>query len=172
MLLAGAQTGRLEKRFGSKAPLLAGVALTCAAYILLAVGRTERWEIYLAVLLLDAGIGFAFAAMVNLIIENVGPTETGVPTGMNTVTRTVGGALGGAAVASILASTIGASGFRSADGFTFGFATCALALGLGFFAGLAIPPRRPADAFAPHEAGDLAEVQSRRSRESEPTLTR
>ena len=30
MLLAGAQTGRLEKRFGSKPPLLAGAALTCA----------------------------------------------------------------------------------------------------------------------------------------------
>jgi EmrB/QacA subfamily drug resistance transporter len=106
MLLAGAQTGRLEKRFGSKPPLLAGAALTSAAYVLLAIGRTERWEIYLAALLLGAGIGFAFAAMVNLIIENVGPTETGVATGMNTVTRTVGGAFGGAAVASMLASTV------------------------------------------------------------------
>jgi hypothetical protein len=27
--------------------------------------------------------------------------------------------------------------------------------------GLAIPQRRPADAFAPHEAGDLTEVASR-----------
>jgi EmrB/QacA subfamily drug resistance transporter len=172
MLLAGAQTGRLEKRFGSKPPLLAGAALTCAAYVLLAVGRTERWEIYLAALLLGAGIGFAFASMVNLIIENVGPTETGVATGMNTVTRTVGGAFGGAAVASILASTIGAGGYPSADGFTIAFASCALALALGFVAGLAIPPRRPADAFAPHEAGDLAEVASWESPESEPTLSR
>ena len=172
MLLAGAQTGRLEKRFGSKPPLLAGAALTCAAYVLLAVGRTERWEIYLAALLLGAGIGFAFASMVNLIIENVGPTETGVATGMNTVTRTVGGAFGGAAVASILASTVGAGGYPSADGFTIAFASCALALALGFVAGLAIPPRRPADAFAPHEAGDLAAVASRESRESAPTLSR
>ena len=172
MLLAGAQTGRLEKRFGSKPPLLAGAALTSAAYILLAVGRTERWEIYLAALLLGAGIGFAFAAMVNLIIENVGPTETGVATGMNTVTRTVGGAFGGAAVASILASTVGAGGYPSADGFTIAFAACALALALGFVAGLAIPPRRPADTFAPHEAGDLAEVALRASPESEPTLSR
>ena len=109
MLIAGAQTGRLEKRFGSKPPLLAGAALTSASYVLLALASTERWEIYLAALLLGAGIGFAFASMVNLIIENVGPTETGVATGMNTVTRTVGGAFGGAAVASILASSVGAS---------------------------------------------------------------
>jgi EmrB/QacA subfamily drug resistance transporter len=159
MLLAGAQTGRLEKRFGSKPPLLAGAALTCAAYLLLAVARTERWEIYLAALLLGAGIGFAFAAMVNLIIENVGPTETGVATGMNTVTRTVGGAFGGAAVASILASTVGAGGYPSARGFTIAFGACALALALGFVAGLAIPPRRPVDAFGPHEAGDVTEVE-------------
>jgi predicted MFS family arabinose efflux permease len=158
MLIAGAQTGRLEKRFGSKPPLLAGAALTAAAYALLAAGAGERWEIYVAALLLGAGIGLAFAAMVNLIIENVGPAETGIATGMNTVTRTVGGAFGGAVVASILAATLDARGYPSANGFTVAFAACALALALGFLVGLAIPQRRPADAFAPHEAGDLQEV--------------
>jgi MFS family permease len=183
MLLAGAQTGRLEKRLGSKPPLLAGAALASAAYVIpaigrterweiyLAIGRTERWEIYLASLLLGASSGFAFAAMVNLIIENVGPTETGVATGMNTVTRTVGGAFGGAAVASILASTVGAGGYPSADGFTIAFAACALALALGVVAGLAIPPRRLADASARHEAGDLDEA-ARESLELSETLSR
>ena len=47
--------------------------------------------------------------MVNLIIENVGPGETGIATGMNTVTRTVGGAFGGSATASVLASTVEAT---------------------------------------------------------------
>ena len=158
MLIAGSQTGRLEKRFGSKPPLLAGAALTAACYTLLAVARTEPWEIYVAALLLGAGIGLAFAAMVNLIIENVGPTETGIATGMNTVTRTIGGAFGGAAVASILASTVGPTGYPSSHGFTVGFATCAFVLVLGVVVGLAIPQRRAADAFGPHEAGDLAET--------------
>ena len=72
----------------------------------------------------------------------------------------------------LAASTVGAGGYPSADGFTIAFAACALALALGFVAGLAIPPRRPADAFAPHEAGDLAEVAPRASPESEPTLSR
>ena len=79
MLVAGAQTGRLERRFGSKPPLLAGAALTRVAYVLLAVARGERWEIYLAALLLGAGIGLAFASMVNLIIENVGPARPAWP---------------------------------------------------------------------------------------------
>jgi uncharacterized membrane protein YoaK (UPF0700 family) len=83
----------------------------------------------------------------------------------------VGGAFGGAAVASILASTVGAGGYPSADGFTIAFAACALVLALGVLAGLAIPPRRPADAFAPHEAGDLDEA-ARQRLELRETLSR
>ena len=158
MLVAGAQTGRLEKRFGSKPPLLAGAATTGASYVLLALARSERWEIYVGALLLGTGIGLAFAAMVNLIIENVGPAETGVATGMNAVTRTVGGSFGGAAVASILAASVGSGGFPSAHGFTVAFAACAVALAVGVVAGLAIPQRRPADAFVRHGVGDLAEL--------------
>jgi MFS family permease len=163
MLLVGAQTGRLERRFGSKPPLLAGALITMAAYAVLAVARTDSWEIYLAALLLGSGIGLAFASMVNLIIENVGPEETGVATGMNAVARTVGGAFGGAAVASILAGTVSATGYPTNRGYTIAFAVCAIALALGFVAGLGIPQRRPADAFGRHEAGDLpADVAAKR----------
>jgi EmrB/QacA subfamily drug resistance transporter len=143
MLIMGAQAGRLEKRFGSKPPLLAGAALTMVSYAFLALARGERWEIYCASLLLGAGIGLAFAAMVNLIIENVGPEETGVATGMNAVTRTVGGAFGGSVVASILAGTVGAAGFPSVHGYTVAFGVCAIALLLGVLVGLLIPQRRP-----------------------------
>jgi EmrB/QacA subfamily drug resistance transporter len=147
MLVLGSQTGRLEKRFGSKPPLLAGALVTACSYVLLAVARDQRWEIYVAALLLGAGIGLAFAAMVNLIIENVGPEQTGIATGMNTVTRSVGGAFGGAVVASILAETVRASGYPSSEGFTVAFTVCAIALLLGVVVGLGIPQRRPRDAF-------------------------
>jgi len=158
MLVVGAQTGRLERRFGSKPPLLAGALVTAAAYGFLGVAHSERWEIYAAALLLGTGIGLAFAAMVNLIIENVGPGETGIATGMNAVTRTVGGAFGGAVVASILESTVGANGFPTEGGFTTAFAACAGALALGVVVGLAIPQRRPVDAFTAHAVGDLQDV--------------
>jgi EmrB/QacA subfamily drug resistance transporter len=150
MLFFGAQTGRLERRFGSKPPLLAGGVATALSYVLLTVARDQRWEIYVASALLGAGIGLAFAAMVNLIIENVGPAQTGIATGMNTVTRTVGGAFGGAATASVLAS------HSSNHGYSIAFALCAIALVVGVVVGLAIPQRRPEEAFAPHEVGDLA----------------
>ncbi len=154
MLIVGSQTGRFEKRFGSKPPLIAGGALTLVSFVLLAVARDARWEIYVAAALLGSGIGLAFAAMANLIIENVGPQQTGVATGMNTVTRTVGGGFGGAAVASLLAGTVGASGYPTAHGYTQAFGLCAAALALGIAAGFVIPQRRPEEAFGPHLVGD------------------
>jgi EmrB/QacA subfamily drug resistance transporter len=157
MLLVGAQTGRLERRFGSKPPLLSGGILAMLSFFMLAFARGERWEIYVAAALLGSGIGLAFAAMANLIIESVGPGQTGVATGMNTVTRTVGGAFGGAATASIIADTIGRTGYPSANGYTTAFALCAGALAIGVLVGLLIPQRRPEEAFAPHATGDLAE---------------
>jgi EmrB/QacA subfamily drug resistance transporter len=161
MLIFGAQTGRLEKRFGSKPPLLAGALFASAAYALLALFRDESWQIYLAAFLLGAGIGLAFAAMVNLIIENVGPAETGIATGMNTVTRTVGGAFGGAVVASILAGSLGVGNYPSAGGYTAAFAACAIAPAVGVLIGFLTPGRQPQDAFARHDVGDLVEEPSR-----------
>jgi EmrB/QacA subfamily drug resistance transporter len=156
MLLVGAQTGRLERLFGSKPPLLAGGVLAMASFFMLAFTRGQRWEIYVAAALLGSGIGLAFAAMANLIIESVGPGQTGVATGMNTVTRTIGGAFGGAATASIIADTIGRTSYPSANGYTAAFALCGSALAIGVVVGLLIPRRRPDEAFAPHATGDLA----------------
>ena len=157
MLLVGSQTGRLEKLFGSKLPLLAGILLTASSFVLLAVARSARWEVYVAAALLGSGIGLSFAAMANLIIENVGPGQTGVATGMNTVTRTVGGGFGGAAVASLLAGTVAANGYPTVHGYTEAFALCALALILGVGVGFGIPQRRPEETFGRHEVGDVVE---------------
>ena len=95
--------------------------------------------------------------MANLIIENVGPGQTGVATGMNTVTRTVGGGFGGAAVASLLAGTVASNGYPTAHGYTAAFSLCAFALAAGVVVGLAIPQRRPEETFEQHPVGDLAD---------------
>jgi MFS family permease len=155
MLVFGSLTGRLEQMFGSKPPLLAGGVVTTASFAILAWAHSSKWEIYLAAGLLGAGIGLAFAAMANLIIENVGPEQTGVATGMNTVTRTVGGAFGGAATASILAGTV-TGGYPTEHGYTQAFALCVVGMVLSVLAGLAIPQKRPAEAFEPHVVGDTA----------------
>jgi MFS family permease len=156
VLVFGALTGRLERIFGSKPPLLAGGVLMTASFVLLAAGSDSPWEIYVAAGLLGAGIGLSFAAMANLIIENVGPTQTGVATGMNTVMRTLGGAFGGAVTASLIAATVGVSGYATAGGYTAAFALCAAALAVSVIAGLAIPRSTPTEAFGHHLVGDQA----------------
>jgi EmrB/QacA subfamily drug resistance transporter len=158
MLLAGSQTGRLEKLFGSKPPLIAGAGLALMSFAILAVARDAKWEVFVASGLLGAGIGLAFAAMANLIIENVGADQTGIATGMNTVTRTVGGGFGGAATASLLAASVGVNGYPSVHGYTEAFAFCAVALAIGVIAGFAIPQRRPEETFGPHAVGDPVET--------------
>jgi MFS family permease len=133
--------GRLDRRFGSKRPLLVGAVFATASYTLLALAHGQRWEVYVASALLGIGIGLAFAAMANLIVQNVRQDQTGVATGMNTVTRTVGGAFGGQVVASILASSTVTGGHPTEHSYVLAFGLCAGALVVGLVAGLRIPTR-------------------------------
>ena len=106
MMVAGPVGGRLSGRFGSKVPLVLGIALTMCSFVLLALAHSAHWEIYLSSLLIGIGVGFAFASMANLIVEAVRADQTGVATGMNAVMRTIGGAVGGQVAASILAASL------------------------------------------------------------------
>jgi MFS family permease len=141
ILLVGSQTGRLERLVGSKLPLLGGALFATLSFTVLAFARAHPWEIYVATAFLGIGVGLGFAAMANLIIENVGPAQTGVATGMNTVARTVGGAFGGAVVASILGVAVGRGGLPAAQSYTQAFALCAGVLIVGLVVGTAIPHR-------------------------------
>ncbi len=149
MLVAGAFTGRLERRYGSKPPLMAGTAFAAACFVLLAVSHGAPIDFYVASALLGVGIGLAFASMANLIVQNVSREQTGVATGMNTVLRTLGGAVGGQVAATILVNSVAADGFPSEAGFTAAFWFCAGALVLGLLASTAIPGRREAAVAAP-----------------------
>jgi EmrB/QacA subfamily drug resistance transporter len=141
MLVVGPLAGRLERRFGSRPPLIAGCLFTAAAYILLGAGHTQRPLVYVASALLGIGIGLAFAAMANLIVQAVPPEQTGVATAVNTIARTVGGALGSQVVASILAGVVAANGLPRERAFTLSFALTAGALLVSALAALAIPGR-------------------------------
>jgi EmrB/QacA subfamily drug resistance transporter len=146
MLLVGPMAGRLEHRFGSKPPLVAGSAFAAAAFVLLAVAHGSRVDIYISSGLLGIGIGLAFAAMANLIVVAVPPDQTGVATGMNTIMRSIGGALGTQVIASILtANVVAATGLPAERGFTLAFWLAAAALMVGVVAALAVPGRPGAD---------------------------
>jgi predicted MFS family arabinose efflux permease len=59
--------------------------LTAVAAASLALWNDRSWEIFIAMAVLGAGIGFALASMATLITEAERPSEAGVATGMNTV---------------------------------------------------------------------------------------
>ena len=144
-VLVGQFAGRIEQKVGSKVPLLVGSAFTGAAFVLLIVDRSQAWEVYVASAMLGTGIGLAFAALANLIVENVRQDQTGVATGMNTVMRTLGGAVGGQVAAALLAANLGAGGAPTSGGYGWAFAMCAAALAVAVVVGLLVPgrPRAP-----------------------------
>jgi EmrB/QacA subfamily drug resistance transporter len=144
--------GRVGHAVGSKVPLVIGCGITTLAFMVLALASAS-WEIYLAAGLMGAGIGFAFAASANLIVEAVRPDQTGVASGMNTIVRTIGGAIGAEIAATILAANTLASGWPDRHGYTVTFVICAAVMGLGVIAAVAVPGRHreiaPASTAAP-----------------------
>jgi EmrB/QacA subfamily drug resistance transporter len=155
MLIFSPIGGKLSGTVGSKVPLVAGSIVTLASFVVLAVANAPA-DIYLASGLLGVGVGFAFAAMANLIVQAVRPDQTGVASGMNTIVRTIGGAIGAEVAASILAANVLASGYPDKHGYTVTFALCAAVMGVGVLASLAVPGRRRslAAAAAPAAAVD------------------
>ncbi len=147
MLIGGPISGRLSSTVGSRVPLILGALVSCAAFVLLTLAHDRGWEIYLALLVMGIGIGFAFASMANLIVEAVPAQQTGVATGMNTIIRSIGGAIGSQVSAAIVTATL-VAGRPTEHGFTLAFAAAAGALALGFFVALYVP--KPAE--APDEA--------------------
>ncbi|MGQ0845868.1 MAG: MFS transporter [Sporichthyaceae bacterium] len=141
MLIAGPLAGTLGSKFGSRVPLLMGTVSMTASFLFLAFVHDDRWAIYVGSALLGLGVGFAYAAMANLIIEAVPQTQTGAASGINTIMRTIGGTLGGQIAASIVASHVATNGLPREIGFTIAFAMFAAALVLATVASLFIPAR-------------------------------
>ena len=144
MLLLSVVAGRLDSTVGSRLPLVLGAAVSSGAFVLLALAHSERFEIYLGTALLGVGIGLAFAAMANLIVEAVPSEQTGVATGMNTIMRTIGGSLGSTVSAVIVSSSVAASGLPTERGFTLAFAVSAIALAVAALAAFYVPAQATA----------------------------
>ena len=120
----GSLAGRVERRFGSRRALVAGAAVSAVACGWLTFTSRHPYDLLISSMLLGIGIGLAFAALGNLIVQAVPPQQTGVASGMNTVLRTLGGALGGQIAATLVAASI-VRGLPAQTGFTatFGMAT-------------------------------------------------
>jgi MFS family permease len=143
MGLLGTAAGRIAHRFGSKPALLVGSAITASAFGWLIVAHRHPYDMLISAAVLGIGIGLAFAALGNLIVQAVPPSQTGVATGMNTVMRTLGGALGGQLSAKFIVDHT-AHGLPTVTGFVDTFVMAALFLVVCVLAGLLIPGRQVA----------------------------
>jgi EmrB/QacA subfamily drug resistance transporter len=137
--VAGLLSGRLAARYGSKAMLVAGAALTSLGTLLIVVAHDSVWQLLVETTLMGLAFGLAFAAMSNLIVDAVPQTQTGVASGMNANIRTVGGALGGAVLASVVTAGHRADGFPVESGYTNGFTVLAVTSALAALVAVAVP---------------------------------
>jgi MFS family permease len=145
MTILGMYAGRISVRFGSRAALLSGTAFTTASFALLSLAHGHPYDLLIAAALLGVGMGLAFAALGNLIVQAVSPHQTGVASGMNTVMRTLGGALGGQLSATFIAAHT-ANGLPTVTGFTESFVMATGFLVVCLLAGVLVPKRLGAPA--------------------------
>lgn len=138
MTVAGLAAGLLDRRIGSRAVLLAGTLMTGAGYAFVVVQHGAMWQLYAGGIMRGVGLGFAYAAVANLVVAAVPHGETGVATGINTLIRTVGASLGTQVSAIILVALPGERGY------TAGFAVAAVAAAAVVPAALLAPRHRRA----------------------------
>jgi EmrB/QacA subfamily drug resistance transporter len=142
MFVFGMLSAPAAARIGSKMVLLLGSLAAVPPFAILAFAHHQRWEIYLASALIGVGLGLAFAAMSNLIVESVPATQVGVASGMNANIRTIGGSIGAAVMAAIVTSGAARSGFPKDTGYRNGFGFLMITAILATLACLIIPSAR------------------------------
>lgn len=161
MMVFGPVSGVLEKRYGPKLPLIIGAILETAAFALPAFAHHTTWQLLASGFLSGAGLGFAFAAMSNAIIESVPASHTGEATSVNTIVRSIGGSVGSAVVAAVLTGQVTPQGIPTDHAFSAGFGVSAAVAALAVLASFLLPRRRreqiaddlvPAESTAPASA--------------------
>jgi EmrB/QacA subfamily drug resistance transporter len=104
--------GRLTDRFGGKYILLGGLslyAIGCAWMVSIAEPDSD-WYIFLAPMIVaGVGIGFLFAPMVTIAMQNVEPRMAGAASGVLNTVRQVGSVIGSAAVGALLQHQLASS---------------------------------------------------------------
>src|SRR3954471_18324136 len=145
MLFVAPLSGRIGARRGSRGPLIVGALITGLALAFLAFAHLTAIELMIGSLLMGTGVGLAFAAMPNLIIEAVRQEQTGEATAVNALVRNVGAAVVTQVSGTILAgSVVAGSELPVESGFTTAFAVAAGVAVAGAGMAVLVPARRRA----------------------------
>jgi EmrB/QacA subfamily drug resistance transporter len=141
MLLFGPISGWLGKRFSPRIPMILGSIVITLGFLIPALGHQNLWQIILSCLFTGAGVGLAFAAMSNVIIDTVPAENTGEATSVNTIVRTIGGGIGTAVLAAALSSQTIAGGVPTDGAFTMTFWICSGVGVVAILVSLIVPQR-------------------------------
>jgi MFS family permease len=128
MIVVGMAIGPITAAVGSKVPLAVGGIVGGVAFGFLAIAHSHIWQVYVALGLAGVGMGLAFSAMTNLIVEAVPSTQTGVATGMNANIRTVGGAIGSQVVVTVITSGVAVGALPHERGYVLSFLVMAVGM--------------------------------------------
>jgi EmrB/QacA subfamily drug resistance transporter len=149
MAVAGSLSGPLAPRFGAKAQVVSGSALSLVAALLFARFHDSPWQLAVSTAIFGVGLGLAYASMTSLIVQNVPREQTGAATGMNANIRTIGGSIGTAVASSIITGHLQPGGLPAESGFTETFYLLAAFSAAAVVLALAIPATRRATSAAP-----------------------
>ncbi|MGW0711642.1 MFS transporter [Streptomyces sp. NPDC002643] len=166
MLVTSPLSGVLTARFNGKVPLALGGVVTAIGMALLAAGHGSQGAVLVFTMVVFTGIGLAFAAMPNLIVDAVEAGKTGEATGVNALIRSVGSSLGSQMIAGILANSVTAHHpLPTEHAYTVSFLVGGAGALIAAVVTLFIPrPRHHARVPAPDQAGAAAPL-------TEPALT-
>jgi EmrB/QacA subfamily drug resistance transporter len=159
---------RLIMRFGARGTLVPGMALVAAGLLLFArvpVHGSYVSDLLPVLLLLGAGVGSTFPALMTLAMADAAPQDAGLASGLVNTSAQVGGALGLAVLATSAAthtSSLTKAGKPLADALTSGyhvaFVIAAGLVGLAIVLSLLLHTPRRAPAHEQRELADLAEA--------------
>lgn len=135
MFFTGFSSARFIDWFGARAVLTASPAVAAMGTLFLVPNPVELWQVLVASGLAGLGIGLTFSVMPAVVVSGVPANQSGIASGINANLRTVGGAIGTALVAAIVAPSM-AGGQPSAEDYSVGFLTIAVAAALAAVVGL------------------------------------
>ncbi|MEV4629367.1 MFS transporter [Micromonospora sp. NPDC049523] len=94
--------GRLVARYGARSTLVIALLLAALGYLSLAVLHSASWQVIVGSFAVNTAVTFGYAALPALLVEHVGPAETGIANSVNSIARSIGSSLASALVVTML----------------------------------------------------------------------
>jgi MFS family permease len=126
MFIVGLATGRIAGRYGSKLPVIVGSGIAGITFLLMAFAHGSPWLMCLETGLMGLGVGGAFSALSNLVVDSVPDHQTGVASGMNANIRTIGGSIGSQVCSSLITAGVVGAALPKESGYVAAFVFLAI----------------------------------------------